>query len=83
MKKGDKIESDRVLASKLSVGRSAIREALKVLEVRNLLEVRAAYLAAGCMAAENMTISNLMRHVLESRSFLLNTRYSGLYKRFP
>lgn len=63
MKKGDKIESDRVLASKLSVGRSAIREVLKVLEVRNLLKVRAAYLAAGCMAAKNMTISNLMRHV--------------------
>jgi len=91
LKKGDKIESDRVLAAKLGVGRSAIREALKVLdvmgmidirpgqgtyvssneanffivplswslflngsqvesllEVRNLMEVRAAYLAAGC-----------------------------------
>lgn len=24
-----------------------------------------------------------IRQVLESRSFLLNTRYSGLYKRFP
>lgn len=91
LKKGDKIESDRVLAAKLGVGRSAVREALKVLdvlgmidirpgqgtyissnetnffiiplswslflngsqiesilEVRNLMEVRAAYLAAGC-----------------------------------
>lgn len=97
LKKGDKIESDRSLASKLGVGRSAIREALKVLEVlgmidirpgqgtyisnheasffivplswslflngsqidsivevRNLLEVKAAYLAAGCMDEENM-----------------------------
>lgn len=97
LKKGDKIESDRVLASKMNVGRSAIREALKVLEVlgmidirpgqgtyisnheasffivplswslflngsqidsivevRNLLEVKAAYLAAGCMDEENM-----------------------------
>jgi GntR family transcriptional repressor for pyruvate dehydrogenase complex len=96
LKKGDKIESDRSLASKLGVGRSAIREALKVLEVlgmidirpgqgtyisnheasffivplswslflngsqidsivevRNLLEVKAAYLAAGCMDEEN------------------------------
>lgn len=91
LKKGDKIESDRELAAKLGVGRSAVREALKVLdvlgmidirpgqgtyisnnetsffiiplswslflngnqtdniiEVRNLLEVRAAYLAANC-----------------------------------
>ena len=28
LKKGDKIESDRVLAAKMGVGRSAIREAL-------------------------------------------------------
>lgn len=98
LKKGDKIESDRSLATKLGVGRSAIREALKVLEVlgmidirpgqgtyissheasffivplswslflngsqidsivevRNLLEVKAAYLAAGCMNEENMS----------------------------
>ena len=96
LKKGDKIESDRVLSAKLSVGRSAIREALKVLEVlgmidirpgqgtyisnneasffivplswslflngsqidsivevRNLLEMKAAYLAAGCMDEDN------------------------------
>lgn len=97
LKKGDKIESDRVLALKMGVGRSAIREALKVLEVlgmidirpgqgtfisnneasffiiplswslflngsqidsivevRNLLEVRAAYLAAEHMNEENL-----------------------------
>ncbi len=97
LKKGDKIESDRSLASELGVGRSAIREALKVLEVlgmidirpgqgtyisnheasffivplswslflngsqidsivevRNLLEVKAAYLAAGCMDDQDL-----------------------------
>ncbi|MGN1141977.1 MAG: FadR/GntR family transcriptional regulator [Oliverpabstia sp.] len=97
LKKGDKIESDRELAARLGVGRSAIREALKVLdvlgmidirpgqgtyisnnetnffviplswslflngnqtdsiiEVRNLLEVKAAYLAAGNKSEENM-----------------------------
>lgn len=97
LKKGDKIESDRVLASKLGVGRSAIREALKVLdvlgmidirpgqgtyisnnessffiiplswslflngsqidniiEVRNLMEVKAAFLAAGCTNEESL-----------------------------
>ena len=95
LKKGDQIESDRILAGKLGVGRSAIREALKVLnvlgmidirpgqgtfisnneanffivplswslflnggqidsiiEVRNLLEIRAAYLAATCAEPE-------------------------------
>lgn len=98
LKKGDKIESDRVLASKLGVGRSAVREALKVLdvlgmidirpgqgsyissneanffiiplswslflngnqvdnivEVRNLLQIRAAELAAGCESNECMS----------------------------
>lgn len=98
LKKGDKIESDRVLASKMKVGRSAIREALKVLEVlgmidirpgqgtyisnheasffiiplswslflngsqvdsivevRNLLEVKAAFLAAECTSEENLS----------------------------
>lgn len=95
LKKGDQIESDRILAGKLGVGRSAIREALKVLnvlgmidirpgqgtfisnneanffivplswslflnggqvdsiiEVRNLLEIKAAYLAANCAEPE-------------------------------
>lgn len=97
LKKGDKIESDRVLAAKLGVGRSAVREALKVLdvlgmidirpgqgtyisnnesgffiiplswslflngsqidniiEVRNLMEVKAAFLAAKCMDEERL-----------------------------
>lgn len=97
LKKGDKIESDRVLAAKLGVGRSAVREALKVLdvlgmidirpgqgtyisnneanffiiplswslflngsqidsiiEVRNLMEVKAAYLAADCRDEESL-----------------------------
>ena len=40
LKKGDKIESDRVLASKLNVGRSAIREALKVLDVLGMIDIR-------------------------------------------
>lgn len=38
--KGDKIESDRVLAAKLGVGRSAIREALKVLDVMGMIDIR-------------------------------------------
>jgi DNA-binding FadR family transcriptional regulator len=40
LKKGDKIESDRVLASKFGVGRSAIREALKVLDVLGMIDIR-------------------------------------------
>lgn len=39
LKKGDKIESDRVLAAKLGVGRSAIREALKVLDVMGMIDI--------------------------------------------
>lgn len=40
LKKGDKIESDRELAAKLSLGRSAVREALKVLEVLGMIDIR-------------------------------------------
>ncbi|MDO4169106.1 MAG: FadR/GntR family transcriptional regulator [Lachnospiraceae bacterium] len=40
LKKGDKVESDRVLAEKLGVGRSAIREALKVLDVLGMIDIR-------------------------------------------
>ncbi len=40
LKKGDRIESDRVLAAKLGVGRSAIREALKVLDVMGMIDIR-------------------------------------------
>lgn len=39
LKKGDKIESDRVLAKKMNVGRSAIREALKVLDVLGMIDI--------------------------------------------
>ncbi len=39
LKKGDKIESDRVLAQKMDVGRSAIREALKVLDVLGMIDI--------------------------------------------
>ncbi|MFR4625502.1 MAG: FadR/GntR family transcriptional regulator [Dorea formicigenerans] len=39
LKKGDKIESDRVLATKLGVGRSAVREALKVLDVLGMIDI--------------------------------------------
>lgn len=39
LKKGDKIESDRVLAAKMHVGRSAIREALKVLDVLGMIDI--------------------------------------------
>ncbi len=40
LKKGDKIESDRELAMKLNVGRSAIREALKVLDVLGMIDIK-------------------------------------------
>lgn len=40
LKKGDKIESDRVLSAKLGVGRSALREALKVLDVLGMIDIR-------------------------------------------
>ncbi len=40
LKLGDKIESDRNLAEIFKVGRSAIREALKVLDVLGLIEIR-------------------------------------------
>ena len=40
LKKGDKIESDRELAAKLNLGRSAVREALKVLEVLGMIDIR-------------------------------------------
>lgn len=40
LKKGDQIESDRELAVKLGVGRSAIREAMKVLDVLGMVDVR-------------------------------------------
>ncbi len=105
LKKGDKIESDRVLASKLGVGRSAVREALKVLDVlgmidirpgqgsyissneanffiiplswslflngtqvdyivdvRNVLEVRAAYLAAECSNSDSLSMLYEISH---------------------
>lgn len=38
--KGDKIESDRELADKMNVGRSAIRESLKVLQVMGMIDIR-------------------------------------------
>ena len=40
LKRGDQIESDRELAKKLNVGRSAVREALKVLDVRGMIDIR-------------------------------------------
>lgn len=40
LKKGDKIESDRELAVRLNVGRSAIREAMKVLDVLGMVDIR-------------------------------------------
>lgn len=40
LKRGDQIESDRELAKKLNVGRSAVREALKVLDVLGLIDIR-------------------------------------------
>lgn len=109
LKKGDKIESDRVLAAKLGVGRSAVREALKVLDVmgmidicpgqgtyisskeenffiiplswslflnggqvdnilvvRNLLEAKAAELAAGCQNEESLSRLHEVSHTLHN-----------------
>ena len=40
LKRGDQIESDRELAKKLNVGRSAFREALKVLDVLGMIDIR-------------------------------------------
>lgn len=40
LKRGDQIESDRELAKKLGVGRSAVREALKVLDVLGMIDIR-------------------------------------------
>lgn len=40
LKKGDQIESDRELARKMNVGRSVIREALKVLDVLGMIDIR-------------------------------------------
>ncbi|MGI6555704.1 MAG: FadR/GntR family transcriptional regulator [Pseudoramibacter sp.] len=40
LKKGSRIESDRELARKMGVGRSAVREALKVLSVLGMIDIR-------------------------------------------
>ncbi len=40
IKRGDQIDSDRTLAKDMGVGRSAIREALKVLDVMGLIDIR-------------------------------------------
>lgn len=40
LKRGDQIESDRELAKELNVGRSAVREALKVLDVLGMIDIR-------------------------------------------
>lgn len=40
LKRGDQIESDRELARKLGVGRSAVRESLKVLDVLGMIDIR-------------------------------------------
>lgn len=40
IKKGDQIESDRELAKRMNVGRSALREALKVLQVMGMIDIR-------------------------------------------
>ena len=40
LKRGDQIESDRELAKKLNVGRSAVREALKLLDVLGMIDIR-------------------------------------------
>ena len=40
LKRGDQIESERELAKKLNVGRSAVREALKVLDVLGMIDIR-------------------------------------------
>lgn len=40
LKKGDQLDSDRELARKMNVGRSAVREALKVLDVLGMIDIR-------------------------------------------
>lgn len=40
LKRGDQIPSDRELAARLGLGRSAVREALKVLDVLGMIDIR-------------------------------------------
>lgn len=67
LKPGDKIESDRNLAEIFEVGRSAIREALKVLDVLGLIEIRPGQGSFLCKDSSNFFIIPL------SWSLFLNT----------
>ncbi len=80
LKKNEQIESDRVLAEKLGVGRSAIREALKVLDVLGMIDIRpgqGSYLSGGEENFFNIPLSwslfmsgNQTRDIVELRNLL-------------
>lgn len=87
LKKSEQIESDRVLAEKLGVGRSAIREALKVLDVLGMIDIRpgqGSYLSSGEENFFNIPLSwslflngNQTEDIVELRN-LLEVKAAGL-----
>lgn len=87
LKKNEQIESDRVLAEKLGVGRSAIREALKVLDVLGMIDIRpgqGSYLSGGEENFFNIPLSwslflngNQTEDIVELRN-LLEVKAAGL-----
>ena len=80
LKKNEQIESDRILAEKLGVGRTNIREALKVLEVLGMIDIRpgqGSYLSSGEGNFFNIPLSwslfmngNQTDDVVETRNIL-------------
>ena len=80
LKKNEQIESDRVLAEKLGVGRTNIREALKVLEVLGMIDIRpgqGSYLSSGEENFFNIPLSwslflngNQTKDIVEMRNLL-------------
>ena len=80
LKKNEQIESDRVLAEKLGVGRTNIREALKVLEVLGMIDIRpgqGSYLSGGETNFFNIPLSwslfmngNQTDDIVETRNLL-------------
>ncbi len=80
LKKNEQIESDRILAEKLGVGRTNIREALKVLEVLGMIDIRpgqGSYLSGGERNFFNIPLSwslflngNQTDDIVETRNLL-------------
>ena len=66
-KLGDKLPSDRDLAAKFGVGRTALREALKVLSVLGLIDIRP---GQGTFICRNTSNFFLMPGMANSRKYL-------------